>query len=88
VRRHDPALELLRELAPTSFPTGDRLRKERALTPEDLFYVAFNFAEGGGGASGREERAVASELLTHLAAKHGRTKVGKAAKNKLRLLGG
>jgi hypothetical protein len=82
VRRHDPALELLRLLADSPFAVGDRLRKERTLTPEELFYIAFNFAEGG-----PNEKSVARELLEHLAAKHGRTKVGKAAKNKLRLLG-
>jgi len=81
VRRHDAALELLSSLARSAFPAGERLRKERALTPEELFYVAFNFAEGG-----PDDKALARELLQHLAAKHGRTKVGKAAKNKLRLL--
>jgi len=81
VRRHDPALDLLRALAQSAFPTAERLRKERALTPEELFYVAFNCAEGRG-----EERALARELLEHLVAKQGRTKIGKAAKNKLKLL--
>ncbi len=82
VRRHDAALELLRELTHSPFGVAERLRKERALVPEELFYVAFNFAEGSS-----EERAVAGELLEQLASKHGRTKVGKAAKNKLRLIG-
>ena len=81
IRRHDPALELLRGLARSAFPAGEQLRKERSLTPEELFYVAFNFAEGDA-----DEKAIARELLTHIAAKHGRTKTGKAAKNKLRLL--
>jgi hypothetical protein len=81
VRRHDPALERLRELLRSPFPLAERVRKERALTPEELFYVAFNFAEGGS-----EEKGLARELLDDLAAKHGRTKIGKAAKNKLRLL--
>ena len=81
VRRHDPALERLRELAHSAFPTAERLRKERTLAPEELFYVAFNCAEGRG-----EERALARELLEHLVAKCGRTKVGKAAKNKLQLM--
>jgi len=83
IRRHDTALELLRGLAHSAFPAAEQLRKERALTPEELFYVAFNFAEGDA-----DEKATARELLAHLAAKQGRTKVGKAAKNKLRLLGG
>jgi hypothetical protein len=83
VRRRDPALEILRDLARSPFPAAERLRKERALTPDEQFYVAFNLAEGAG-----EEKAVARELLEHLAAKHGRAKVGKAARNKLRLVVG
>ncbi len=82
VRRHDPTLDLMRELARSRFPLVEQLRKERSLEPEELFYVAFNFAEGS-----REEKAVAEELLEHIVAKHGRTKTGKAAKNKLKLLG-
>jgi len=81
VRRHDPALELLRALARSPFPVGERLRKERSLEPDDLFYVAFALAEGDA-----EEKSVGRELFESLVAKHGRTKVGKAAKNKLRLL--
>jgi hypothetical protein len=81
IRRHDPALECLRELVSSAFRVAERLRKERALTPEDQFYVAFNFAEGS-----EQERSVARELLSHLATKHSRTKIGKAAKNKLRLV--
>ncbi|MCK6554133.1 HEAT repeat domain-containing protein [Candidatus Binatia bacterium] len=82
VRRHDPALDRLRELAGGAMPVGERLRKERALAPEELFYVGFNLAEGT-----PAERAVAGEVLQYLAGKLGRTKVGKAARNKLRLLG-
>jgi HEAT repeat protein len=82
-RRHDTALDLLRGLAHSAFPTADRLRKERLLLPDELFYVAFNLAEGSG-----EERTVARELLELLVDKHGRTKVGKAARNKLRLTAG
>jgi hypothetical protein len=81
IRRHDPALDLLRGLARSAFPAAEQLRKERALTPEELFYVAFNFAEGDA-----DDKALARELLEHLVAKYGRTKTGKAAKNKLRLL--
>jgi HEAT repeat protein len=81
IRRHDPALELLRGLARSAFPAAEQLRKERTLTPEELFYVAFNFAEGDA-----DDKALARELLEHLVVKYGRTKTGKAAKNKLRLL--
>ena len=48
--------------------------------PEELYYVAFNLAEE------RDSRPLARELLEHLGSKYGRTKVGKAAKNKLRLV--
>jgi hypothetical protein len=82
-RRHDVALDLLRALAHSAFPTAERLRKERALTPDEMLYTAFTLAEGD-----REEKAVARDLLEVLVAKQARTKVGKAAKNKLRLLGG
>ena len=82
VRRHDPALDIMRQLATRAFPLSDRLRRERALDAEDLNGIAFTFAEGR-----LEERGVARELLEFLANKHGRTKVGKAAKNKLKLLG-
>ncbi|MFQ5666964.1 MAG: HEAT repeat domain-containing protein [Candidatus Binatia bacterium] len=81
VRRHDPALDILRALARSAFPTVERLRKERHLASEELFYVAFNLAEGP-----REEQAVGAELLQHLAVTQGRTRIGKAAKNKLRLV--
>ena len=81
VRRNDPLLEPLRALAPTRFPLGERLRKERVLTPEDFYYISFHFAEGT-----EEERELARELLELLVAKHGRTKLGKAAKNKLELV--
>lgn len=80
-RPRDPALETFRALADSPFPLADRLRRERAVDPEDAYYVAFALAEQRG-----EARAVAAEILEHLAAAHGRTKVGKAAKNKLQLL--
>jgi HEAT repeat protein len=81
VRRHDPVADLGRELIRNAFPLSDRLRRERLLTAEELFYTAFQLAEGR-----PEERAVAEELLEHVKAEYGRTKVGKAAKNKLALL--
>jgi len=80
-RRHDPALDWLRELAGGTMPVADRLRKDRTLEPDELFYVGFNLAEGTS-----DQRALAGEVLEHLAGKFGRTKVGKAARNKLQLL--
>jgi hypothetical protein len=80
-RPRDPSLEAFRALADSAFPLADRLRRERAVDPEDAYYVAFALAELRG-----EPRSVAAEILGHLADKYGRTKVGKAAKNKLQLL--
>ncbi|MBP1685037.1 MAG: lyase domain protein repeat-containing protein [Deltaproteobacteria bacterium] len=80
-RKHDVALDLFRELSASPMPLAERLRKERVLTPDELLYVAFGCAEGRGA-----ERGLARDLLEHLVGKHGRTKAGKAAKNKLRLL--
>jgi len=81
VRRNDAAVETFRTLGTSPFPLAERLRRERVLDPEDLYYVAFTLAEERG-----ESRAVARELLEHLASRFGRTKVGKAAKNKLQLV--
>ncbi|MGH7789566.1 MAG: HEAT repeat domain-containing protein, partial [Candidatus Binatia bacterium] len=80
-RRPDAAIDGFRSLGDSPFPLAERLRRERVLEAEDLYYVAFNLAEGRG-----ESRGVARELLEHLVAKSGRTKVGKAAKNKLGLI--
>ena len=50
--RHDPALDLLADLHRSSaFPVLDTLKKEKALEPEDLFYLGFRFAEGGNGSA-------------------------------------
>jgi hypothetical protein len=63
-----------------SFPLADRLRKARALATEELFYVGFNLAENPA------TRDASAELLAHVVKKTPRTKVGKAARNKLALL--
>lgn len=80
--RHDPTLDLLADLHRSSaFPVLDALKKEKALEPEDLFYLGFRFAEGG-----TDIRPLGEDILEFVADRHGRTKVGKSAKNKLKLL--
>jgi hypothetical protein len=79
-RRRDEALEILVSLERGSFPLADRLRKARALATEELFYVGFNLAENPA------TRDASAELLAHVVKKTPRTKVGKAARNKLALL--
>lgn len=79
--RQQAALALLRGLADGAFPLAERLRRERALTPDEHYFIAFHLAEGRG-----DERETARAVLEHLVARHGRTKVGKAARNKLKLI--
>lgn len=82
--RQDPILDQFADLHRSSaFPVLASLRKEKALEPDDLFYLGFCFAERSG-----DERALGEGLLTFLAEKQGRTKIGKSAKNKLKLLAG
>ncbi len=79
-RRPDPALELLVELDGPSFPVTTRLKRERALDPEELYAIGFALAETSGGGY-----RLGAEILEHLAKRQPRTKVGKSARNKLRL---
>jgi len=80
--RHDPALDLFADLYRSSaFPVFETLKKEKGLEPDDLFYVGFRFAEGTS-----EVRSLGEDVLEFLAEKYPRAKVGKSAKNKLKLL--
>lgn len=79
-----PALELIAELyRNSSYPLLKALKKEKSLAPEDLFALGFTLAERPG-----EECALGRELLEYIGSKFPRHKVGKSAKNKLKLLGG
>ncbi len=91
IRNGDGALHRLSGLLARGFDLASSLKKERTLELDDLYYVGFHFTElgvgGGGGGGGAAARAgdVGEELLQHVVDKGGRTKVGKAAKNKLEL---
>ncbi|HJZ83917.1 MAG TPA: HEAT repeat domain-containing protein [Polyangia bacterium] len=82
-RSTDPALAQLVALLGDGVPVGARLRKERDLEPDDLFYVGFNFVES----SDPDEKDFGAELLEHLAESSPRSKLGKSARNKLKLAG-
>lgn len=80
--RNHPAVELLSDLYRNSaYPLLEALRKEKSLDPEEVFSLGFNFAERPG-----DERSLGRDLLEHIADKFPRNKIGKSAKNKLRLL--
>jgi hypothetical protein len=80
--RNDPLLDAFVDLYRSSaFPLLDALKKEKTLEPDDLFYIGFRLAEGS-----TEVRRLGEEILEVLANQYPRTKVGKSAKNKLKLL--
>lgn len=82
--RQHPAVELLTDLyRGSAYPVFETLKKEKTLAPEDLFALGFSLAERSG-----QERGLGIDLLEHVAAKFPRNKIGKNARNKLRLTAG
>jgi HEAT repeat protein len=80
--RHHPAVELFSELYRSSaFPLFEALKKEKTLAPEEHFALGFTLVERSG-----DERHLGRDLLEHVASKSPRTKIGKGAKNKVKLL--
>ncbi len=76
-RAADGALARLRYLIGRGFDVAGALRRDRSLDLDHLFYVGFHFAEEG--------HTLGDDLLEHVVNKGGKSKVGKAAKNKLSL---
>jgi HEAT repeat protein len=82
--RQHPAVELLTDLYRGSvYPVFETLKKEKTLAPEELFALGFSLVERHG-----QERGLGVDLLEHIAAKFPRNKIGKSAKNKLKLAAG
>ena len=82
-QRQHPAVELLTGLyRGSAYPVFETLRKEKSLAPEDLFALGFSLVERAG-----QERGLGIDLLEHVAEKFPRNKIGKNAKNKLKLIG-
>lgn len=79
-RRPDPALDLFGALEDRRFATATKLKRDRSLEPEELYAIGFALSESEGPA-----RRLGEELLTHLATRQPRSKVGKSARNKLTL---
>ena len=83
VRAEDHALRGFQALLRNSdFKLAERLKKDKALDSADWFYIGFHFAEAPG-----DERAFGVALLEHLAKTAPKSAEGKAAKNKLKLVG-
>ncbi len=80
--RQHPGLVLLTELLRNSaYPLFEALKKEKSLTPDELFALGFALAERSG-----DERSLGRDLLQHVASRFPRNKVGRNAKNKLKLI--
>jgi HEAT repeat protein len=77
-RARDPALKHLGELLDNGFDVLAAMRKDRNIGNEELFYVGFHFVE--------DDHPVGEEMLGEVVKKSPRTKLGKAAKNKLKLV--
>jgi len=82
-RTADPYLSQFTTLLEKDFPLLARLRKDPSLTPEHLFYLGFNFVES----AQDDQKEFGADLLRAVAAKSPGSKIGKSAKNKLRLAG-
>jgi hypothetical protein len=76
-RAADGALSRLKYLTTRGYDVAAALRKDRALELDHLYYVGFHFAEEG--------HTLGDDLLEHVVKKGGKSKVAKAAKNKLAL---
>ncbi len=82
-RATHPVLKQVAELVANGYPITSKLQEDSDLTDEDLFYIGFNFSES----KDDDEKEFGGSLLFHLVETTPRSKLGKNAKNKLRLLG-
>lgn len=82
-RTTHPVLKHGVSLIASGFPLVARLKKEKQLDSESLFYLGFNLVES----DSQDEFDIGVECLRHLAETSPRSALGKSAKNKLRLVG-
>ena len=82
VHTGDATMGYIAGLVRDGFPALDRLKKESMLEPEDLLRVGRHFNESIG-----PERRFGTELLRHVAEKHGKLKAGEEARMMIRSAG-
>jgi len=83
-RQRDPALTELQLLADRGYGIVKALEADKQIDEERRYYVGFHFAEQ----HVPELRSLGVAILEGIAERSGRTKLGKAAKNKLALMAG
>jgi len=82
-RADDPVFEQFARLATKGFPVAKRLTREKEVSDEAIYALGFRLLESGDGAN--EE--LGAELLEGIIEERPRSKLAKAAKNKLKLTG-
>jgi hypothetical protein len=75
-RARDEAIKLFEEIA-SNVDVLAVLKKDKSITEEQLFYLGFHFAEEGD--------PIGEQLLNEVVSRSPRSKIAKAAKNKLKL---
>nr|MBA3819824.1 hypothetical protein [Deltaproteobacteria bacterium] len=82
-RTDDPVFEQFARLAAKGFPVAKRLAREDEVSDEAIYALGFRLIESGEGSN--EE--LGAELLEGIIEERPRSKLAKAAKNKLKLTG-
>ncbi|MEK6606384.1 MAG: HEAT repeat domain-containing protein [Myxococcota bacterium] len=82
-RGGDPTVAAFGKLLAAGFPVPKRLKRERSIDGEHLYYLGFCLVES----DSEDLKDLGGDLLSHLAKKSPGSKVGRAAKNKLGLSG-
>jgi len=81
-RSTDPVLSPFHALLKSGFPVTTKLAKEKGLGDEELFFLGFAFAES----HDESEKELGCDVLRIVADRSPRSKLGKSAKNKIRLV--
>ena len=82
-RADDPVFEQLSRLAAKGFPVARRLNREQDVSDDTIYALGFRLIESGHGA----HEDLGAELLQGIIDERPRSKLAKAAKNKLKLTG-
>ena len=83
IKADDPVFDQFGRLATTGYPVAKQLAKEAAVSDEVLYALGFRLLESG---DGRNEE-LGAKLLQGIIDERPRSKLAKAAKNKLKLTG-
>jgi hypothetical protein len=81
-RPDDPIFEQLSRLAAKDFPIAKRLNREKDISDETIYALGFRLIEAGG-----THEVLGAELLEGIIEERPRSKLAKAARNKLKLAG-